>query len=221
MNNKTRILLADDHRLVRAGFRSLLEKIPFVGGVVEASDGHEALEKIKKYRPDVALIDVAMPRLNGLEIAARIHKEFPSTKVIILSMHANEEYVIEALRHKASGYLIKDAAVGELARALRAVTKGETYFSAQISRRAIESYLARSAGSHGPLERLTPRQREVVQLIAEGHNTKEIAFLLKVSVKTVEAHRTQLMHRLRIYDIPGLVRYAMRAGLVPVEGDRG
>lgn len=221
MKNKTRILLADDHRLVRAGFRSLLKKIPWVSSIVEAGDGHEALAQVRKHRPDVAFIDVGIPLLNGLEVAARIHREFPETKVIILSMHANEEYVIEALRHKVSGYLIKDAAGGELARAIRTVLKGETYFSPQISRRAIETYLARSEGSQGPLERLTPRQREVVQLVAEGHNTKEIAYLLKISVKTVEAHRTQLMHRLRIYDIPGLVRYAMRAGLVPVEGDRG
>lgn len=220
MKKKTRVLLADDHRLVRAGFRSLLEKIPFVGGVVEASDGHEALEKVRKHRPDVAFIDVAMPRLNGFEAVARIRKQFPNTKVIILSMHAHEEYVIRAFRAGACGYLVKDEAVGELGRAIRAVMKGETYFSPRIPRHAIESYLAGVRGDHEPLERLTPRQREVVQLIAEGHNTKEIAFLLKVSVKTVEAHRTQLMHRLRIYDVPGLMRYAMRTGLVPVEGGR-
>jgi DNA-binding NarL/FixJ family response regulator len=216
--NKTRILLADDHQLVRAGFRSLLKEIPSTQVVAEASDGREAIELVKKHRPDVVLMDVAMPHLNGLEAVARIRKEFPDTKVMILSMHANEEYVVQALRAGASGYLIKDAAVGELGQAIRAVMKGETYFSPQISKRAIENYLARIDGNHEPLEKLTPRQREVMQLIAEGNNTKEIAFFLKVSVKTVEAHRTQLMRRLRINDIPSLVRYAMRAGLVPGEG---
>ena len=221
MKKETCVLLADDHQLVRAGLRSLLEKIPFVDRIVEAGDGQEAIEKIGKHRPDIAFIDVGMPRLNGLQVAARVHKEFPNTKVIILSMHANEEYVIEALRHKASGYLVKNAAVDELTRAIRVVMKGETYFSPQISKRAIEKYLADSAGGHGPLERLTARQREVLQLIAEGHNTKEIAYLMKVSVKTVEAHRTQVMHRLGIFDIPGLVRRAMRAGLVPLEASPG
>jgi DNA-binding NarL/FixJ family response regulator len=214
---KTRVLLADDHCLVRAGFRSLLDKIPSVQVVAEASNGHEAMELVDKSRPDVVLMDVAMPRLNGLEAVAHIRKELPKTKMIILSMHANEEYVMQALRAGASGYLIKDAAVGELRRAIQAVMKGETYFSPHFSQHAIERYLARIDRKHGPLERLTPRQREVMQLIAEGNNTKEIAFLLKVSVKTIEAHRTQLMHRLRIYDIPGLVRCAMRAGLVPAE----
>jgi DNA-binding NarL/FixJ family response regulator len=216
--HKTRILLVDDHQLVRAGFRSLLTEIPSVQVVAEANDGYEALNQLGKYRPDLVLMDIAMPRLNGLEAVARASKEFPNTKVIVLSMHANEEYVVQALRAGASGYLIKDAAVGELARAIRAVMAGETYFSTRFSRRAIESYLVRIGGNRGPLEQLTPRQREIVQLIAEGNNTKEIAFLLRVSVKTIEAHRTQLMRRLGINNIPSLVRYAMRTGLVPAEG---
>lgn len=216
--NKTGILLADDHGLVRAGFRSLLKEIPSTQVVAEASDGRQALDMVKKHRPDVVLMDLSMPRLNGLEAVARIRKEFPDTKVLILSMHANEEYVIQALRAGAVGYLIKDAAVGELERSIRAVMKDGTYFSPQISKRVIENYLVRIDRNHEPLEKLTPRQREIMQLIAEGNNTKEIAFLLKVSVKTVEAHRTQLMRRLRIDDIPSLVRYAMRAGLVPGEG---
>jgi DNA-binding NarL/FixJ family response regulator len=215
---KTRVLLADDHQLVRAGFCSLLKRNRSVQVVAEASDGRETLDLIKKYEPDVVLMDIAMPRLNGLEAVARVRKEFPNTKVLILSMHSNEEYVIKALRAGASGYLVKDAAVGELGQAIRAVMKGETYFSSRFSKCAIESYLARIDGNHEPLERLTPRQREVMQLIAEGKNTKEIAFLLNVSVKTIEAHRTELMRRLRIDDIPSLVRYAMRAGLVPGEG---
>ncbi len=185
--------------------------------VAEASDGLEALEQVKKHRPDVVLLDIAMPHLNGLEAVARIRKESPNTKVVVLSMHANEEYVVQALRVGAVGYLVKDAAVRELGRAIRVVMKGGTYFGPQISRRVIEDYLGRMDRSPGPLEKLTPRQREVMQLIVEGHNTKEIAFRLAVSVKTVEAHRTQLMRRLKINDIPSLVRQAMRSGLVPSE----
>lgn len=214
---KTRVLLADDHALVRAGFRALLKETRLARIVAEARDGREALELVKQHRPDLVLMDIAMPRLNGLEALVRIRKEFPNTKVIILSMHESEEYVLQALRAGASGYLIKNAAVGELEQAIRAVMKGTPFFSPQISKQAIENYLARAAGIHEPLEKLTPRQREIMQLIAEGNNTKEVAFLLKLSVKTVEAHRTQLMRRLGINDIPSLVRYAMRAGLVPLE----
>ncbi len=162
-------------------------------------------------------MDLGMPCLNGLEATVRVRKEFPNTKVIILSMHENEEYVLQALRAGASGYLIKNAAVGELEQAIRAVIKGKIFLSPQISEQAIENYLARARGVHSPVEKLTPRQREIMQLIAEGNNTKEVAFLLKLSVKTVEAHRTQLMRRLGITDIPSLMRHAMRAGLVPSE----
>jgi DNA-binding NarL/FixJ family response regulator len=214
----TRVLLADDHVLVRAGIRSLLEKMSGIEVVAEAGDGYEALELTKKHFPNVVLMDIAIPGLNGLEALARATKEFPAVKVIILSMHANEEYVLRALRAGACGYLLKDAAVTELELALRAVTRGETYLSPRISKRVIGSYLER-LGNERPLrEELTPRQREIVQLIAEGKSTKEIAFLLKVSVKTVEAHRAQLMARLDIRDVAGLVRYAMRVGLVPPEG---
>lgn len=215
--NKTRILLADDHQLVRAGFRSLLKKILSVQVVGEARDGCEALEMLRKQRPDVVLIDIAMPRMNGLEALARARKSFPDAKIIVLSMHANEEYVMQALRSGASGYLIKDAAVGELGRAIRAVMKGGTYFGSRISKRAIENYLARIDANHGPSEKLTSRQREILQLIAEGNSTKEIAFSLGLSGKTVDAHRAQLMKKLSIHDLPGLVRYAMRVGLVPSE----
>jgi DNA-binding NarL/FixJ family response regulator len=214
---KTRVLLADDHGLVRAGFRSLLEKIPSVEVVGEARDGREALALLENHRPDVVLMDIAMPSLNGLEAVARARKEFSNTKVIILSMHTNEEYVVQALRAGASGYVIKDAAVAELGLAIQAVTSGGTYLSPRISKVMIETYLDRVGDECAPLERLTPRQREIVQLIAEGNSTKEIAFLLNVSVKTVETHRGQVMDKLGIHDIPGLVRYAIRAGLVPPE----
>ncbi len=217
MNKKIRIVLADDHQLVRAGFRSLLRKIPSVQVVAEAKDGHEALELVKKHRPDLVLIDVAMPRLNGLEAVARFRAKFPETKAVMLSMHGHEEYVCQALRVGAAGYLIKDAAVDDLKRAIGAVMKGGTYFSPQIPKRVMDNCLQRIGENDESLEKLTSRQREVMQLIAEGKNTKEIASLLNLSTKTIEAHRTRLMGRLGINDIPSLVRRAMRHGLVPSE----
>jgi DNA-binding NarL/FixJ family response regulator len=215
--NMARILLADDHTLLRAGIRSLLEKMPGVEVVGEAADGREALNLVKTHLPNVVLMDIAMAGLNGLEATARIVRDHPNVRVIILSMHANEEYVLQTLRAGASGYLLKDAATAELELAIQAVARGDTYLSPAISRRVIEDYLGRTSGEKGPLEQLTPRQREILQLVAEGRSTKEIAFVLSLSVKTVETHRTQLMDRLGIHDVPGLVRHAMRMGLVPPE----
>jgi DNA-binding NarL/FixJ family response regulator len=212
-----RIMLVDDHRLVRAGIRALLEKTPRGKVIGEAADGREAFTLIEKQRPDIVLIDIAMPGLNGLDAVDRIKKEWPETKVIILSMHANEEYVVRALRSDVSGYLIKDAAVDELEDAIRTVTQGEVYFSRRISKRVIRDYLTNTDAMRGPLEQLSSRQREVLQLIGEGKNTKEIADILQVSVKTIEAHRLQLMQRLEIHDIPGLVKFAIRTGLVSAE----
>jgi DNA-binding NarL/FixJ family response regulator len=212
--SEIRVLLADDHVLVRAGIRSLLEKIPSVKVVDEANDGREALNLVQTHSPNVVLMDIAMAGLNGLEAAARITKEFPAVKIIILSMHSNEEYVLQALRAGATGYLLKDAATAELRLALQAVTRGETYLSPAISTHVIKTCLDRTGEKQGPLEGLTPRQREILQMIAEGKTTKEIAFLLNLSVKTVETHRAQLMDRLAIHDVPGLVRYAMRVGLI-------
>ncbi len=214
---RIRVILADDHTLVRAGIRSLLEKMPAVDVVAEAGTGCEAIEMIKRHSPDVVFMDVAMPEMNGLGAIARITKDHSGVKVIVLSMHANEEYVLQALRFGAAGYLVKDGAIAELALALEAVSRGETFLSPRISKRVIDSYLARMANQPAPLEELTPRQREIVQHIAEGKSTKEISFALGISVKTVEAHRTQLMNKLDIHDVPGLVRYAMRVGLVPPE----
>jgi DNA-binding NarL/FixJ family response regulator len=212
-----RILLADDHSLVRAGIRSLLEKISGIEVVGEASNGRECLELIKTQLPDLVLMDIAMKDLGGLEALPRITKNFPNVKVIILSAHANEEYVIRALRSGACGYMLKDAATLELELAIRAVGQGKTYLTPSISRTVIDSYLERVGGESSPIEQLTARQREILQMIAEGKNTKEIAGVLDISVKTVEAHRLQLMARLNIHDIPGLVRYAIRSGLVSPE----
>jgi DNA-binding NarL/FixJ family response regulator len=212
-----RILLADDHSLVRAGIRSLLEKISGIEVVGEASNGRECLELIKMQLPDLVLMDIAMKDLGGLEALPRITKNFPNVKVIILSAHANEEYVIRALRSGACGYMLKDAATLELELAIRAVGQGKTYLTPSISRTVIDSYLERVGGESSPIEQLTARQREILQMIAEGKNTKEIAGVLDISVKTVEAHRLQLMARLNIHDIPGLVRYAIRSGLVSPE----
>jgi len=210
-------MLADDQQLVRAGFRALLKKIPAVEVVAEAADGREALVLFKKHRPDIVFIDIAMPKLNGLEAIARMTKDFPNARVIVLSVYANQEYVMQAIRAGARGYLTKEDAVSELKAAIKGVTEGELYLSPHISKYVTHRDLEKVGVRYDPLAKLTTRQREILQLIAEGNNTKEIAFLLKVSVKTVEAHRTQLMQRLGINDIPSLVRQAMRSGLVPPE----
>lgn len=209
-----RVLIADDHTLVRAGIRALLEKLPGVQVVAEASDGREALRLVKTHQPDVVLMDIAMRGLNGLEATERTVKEFPKIKVLILSMHTSEEYVWQALNAGAVGYLLKGSDLDELAFAIKAVTRGGTYLSPPISKQVISDYVRRVGGEKSLLERLTPRQREVLQLIAEGATTKDIAKTLGVSVKTVETHRTQLMERLDIHDVAGLVHYAIKTGLV-------
>lgn len=214
MMKPIRVLLADDHALVRAGIRALLAALPGIEVVAETGDGREALEVIRTHRPDVVMMDIAMPGLNGLEAAARVAKDFPNVRVIILSMHANEEYVWQALRAGAGGYLLKDAAPAELDLAVKAVARGESYLSPAVSKQVVGDYIRRVGGDASSVEQLTPRQREILQLIAEGRSTKEIAHLLNISVKTVETHRVQLMERLNIHDVAGLVRYAIRVGLV-------
>jgi len=210
-----RVLLADDHQLVRAGICSLLEKIPGVEVVGEASNGREALELVRSELPDLVLMDIAMPVLGGIETLSRITKKFPRTRVVILSAYATEDYVSRAFHAGAAGYLLKYAATVELETAIRLVAQDKTYLSPAISRIIINGYLERGVESElNPLARLTDRQREILHRIAEGETTKEIASSLGVSVKTVEAHRLQLMARLDIHDVPGLVRYAIRNGLV-------
>lgn len=212
-----RVLLADNHTLVRAGLRAILQNIEGIQVVAEAGDGREALRLIAAHQPDVVLMDVAMPEMNGLEATARVVKEFPNVRVIILSMHANEEYVLQALRTGAAGYVLKDSGVSELELALRAIAKGETYLSPAVSKHVVADYVRRVGSESSSLEQLTPRQREILQLLVEGRTTKEIAKLLYISVKTVETHRAQLMERLGIHDVAGLVRYAIRMGLVTPE----
>jgi DNA-binding NarL/FixJ family response regulator len=208
------VILADDHRLVRSGIRSLLESIRGVTVVGETGDGREALELIGKHRPDIALLDVTMPGLNGLEVTARVEGVSPTTRVVILTMHAGETYVAQALRAGAAGFLLKDSAVYELEAALESVSDGGTYLSPAVSKKVVTSFLRGEGPPADPLESLTARQREVLQMIAEGRSTKEIAADLGLSVKTVETHRAQIMERLDIHDVAGLVRFAIRAGLV-------
>lgn len=212
-----RILIADDHTLVRAGFRSLLEKLPDCAVVAEVGDGREALRLAAQLQPDVVLMDVKMPTLNGLEATARISRDYPNVRVVLLSMYTNEEYVLQALRAGAVGYLLKDAATAELQLAIQAAVRGEMYLSPSISKRVLQDYIQLVGSGGGMLDALTPRQREVLQLIAEGRTMKEIAQSLQISVKTAESHRTQLMERLDIHDVTGLVRFAIRAGLVTPE----
>lgn len=209
-----RVLLADDHALVRAGIRALLESMDGVTVVAEAGNGSEVLELARAHRPDIVLLDISMPGLGGLEASVQLKQELPEVRVVMLSMHANEEYVLQALRAGAAGYMLKDSATGELELALKAVMQGETYLSPPISKQVVEGYVQRVGSEQPAADNLTPRQRQVLQLIAEGHSTKEIAYRLELSVKTVETHRAQLMERLHIRDIAGLVKYAIRNGIV-------
>jgi DNA-binding NarL/FixJ family response regulator len=216
-----RVLLADDHALVRAGIRVLLESLEGIQVLAEADDGREALKLVEIHRPDLVMMDIAMSGLNGLEATKRISRDYPETRIIILSMHANEEYVLQSLRAGASGYLLKDAGTAELEIAIKAVANGETYLSPPVSKHVISDYVRRVSGREqqgsSRLDRLTLRQREILQLIAEGQTTQEIARMLNIGVKTVETHRMQLMERLDIHDVAGLVRYAIRVGLISVD----
>jgi DNA-binding NarL/FixJ family response regulator len=218
MNNpdkSIRVVLADDHPIVRAGIRAELEKLPGVVVAGEASDGREALDLIRALQPKVAFMDISMKSMNGIEATARITKEFPNVRVIILSVHQNEEYFWQALKAGASGYLLKKAAIAELSTALERVAGGEIYLTAEMSNRLVKKLpLQQIAHQKSPLEKLTARQREILQLIAEGQTTKAIGMILKVSPKTVEYHRAKLMERLNIFDIPGLVRFALQSGLI-------
>lgn len=214
-----RVILADDHALVRAGLRALLERLDGVEVVAEADDGRVAVALARQHRPDVVCMDIGMPGLNGVDATAQLGQQCPDVRVLILSMHKNEEYVSHALQAGAAGYLLKDAAPAELDVALQAVARGDVYLSPAVSHHVVSGYVQRvRAPAGGPLvSRLTQRQREVLQLIAEGRTTKQIAATLHLSPKTVETHRRQVMERLAVHDVAGLVRYAVRVGLVSAD----
>ena len=218
MSGPLTLILADDHALVRAGIRTLLEKLEGVKILAEAGDGRATLALVEQHQPNVVIMDISMPGLNGLDTTARIVKEKPKTKVLILSMHTGEDYVLQALRAGATGYLLKDAATVELGVALAAVRRGETYLSPTISKEVLARHRLQSTDPKADsVKVLTPRMREIVQLIAEGRSTKEIAFLLNLSVKTIETHRMHLMARLDLHDVAGVVRYALRTGLISAD----
>ncbi len=219
-----RVLLIDDHELVRSGIKALLEKSEDIRVVGEAGEGHEALECIKETNPDVVLLDISLPGLNGLEVAAKARKDSPRLRIVFLSMHSNEEYVLQALKIGASGYVLKQSSTRELEFAVRSAKKGETFLSPAISNTVVSDYMARLRGGNvrkpgvNPYEVLTSRQREILQLIAEGFSSKEIAQKLGLSINTIEVHRANLMDRLNIHDIAGLVRYAIQTGIIEVKG---
>ena len=210
-----RVLLADDHELVRAGIRSLLKDLDGIEVVGEASDGREALALAEALGPDIVLMDILMPEMNGLDATARLVTLFPRMRVIILSMNANEEYVLQAMRAGASGYLLKNSGPVEMEQALREVARGQKHIMAAVAGHLVAGLLAGSQATS--VERLTTRQREVLQLVAEGNTSKKIAKKLGIGVKTADTHRSELMLALGIHDIAGLVRYAIRMGVISAE----
>ena len=213
-----RVVLADDHNLMRQGIRALLERADDIQIVGEADNGHDAVDLVERLKPDVLLIDITMPRMNGLEATERIRLRRLGTRVLILSMSADEMVVRQALRNGAHGYLIKQSAVDELLLALRAVNQGEIYLSPVVSSSIVSDLLALPVGATPVgLARLTSREREVLQLIAEGSTSREIGELLTVSVKTVEKHRSSLMAKLSVHDVAGLTRLAIKYGIVSAD----
>lgn len=212
--NPCKIVLADDHNLVRAGLRTLLDALACCQVVGEAANGEALVAQVEALRPDLVLTDITMPGVNGLEATSQIMKRWPLTKVIILTMYEDEEYVTLALSHGAVGYLLKDSAPSELETAIQTVMKGQVYLSPLVSSKLIGTY-AQQLRSDKKLEpTLSPRQREVLQLIAQGQSTKDIARLLSLSVKTIETHRSRMMQQLDIHEVTGLVRYAIKNGLI-------
>jgi DNA-binding NarL/FixJ family response regulator len=211
-----RVLLADDHQLVRAGFHALINTLSGFEVVAEAGDGREALQMMEKFQPDIALLDLIMPELDGLGATAQVATVSPNTRVIILSMNAGADSVLRAMRAGAVGYLLKDVSPTELELALRSVARNQTYLCAGASQHVITGYI-QSTDTSDPLDQLTTRQREVLQLIAQGCTTKEVARKLQISVKTAETHRSMLMQELGIHDLAGLVRFAIRTGLISAD----
>lgn len=215
--DKIRILIADDHTILREGIRSLLEAEADFQVVGEAEDGHAVLKMVDELRPHVVLMDIAMPLLNGLEATRQIKRHHPKVKVLVLSMHENEEYIRQVLACGAMGYILKDAAARDLIQAIRAVYQGEAVLSPAITRLVIEDYLRwgdLQVQNHA--DGLSPREREVLQLIAEGYTNKQIAEILCIAVKTVQAHRTNIMSKLDLHDRSELIKYAIRKKIIEI-----
>ena len=214
-----RVIIADDHHLVRQGIHSLLEKAADIEVIAEAEDGQQALELVEKNAPDVLVMDISMPRLNGMQAAERVRSMHLPTQIVMLSMHSDDLMVKQALRHGARGYLLKSSVTEELLLAIRAASKGETYLSPAISKTILDDYLMHPSDKDelSPVDRLSPREREVLQLIAEGKTNSAIAQLMKISVKTVEKHRASLMAKLKVHDMVALVRIAIKHGLVSLD----
>ncbi len=211
-----RILLADDHNVMRRGLRFLLERQPHFAVVAEASDGRQAVEQARATKPDVVILDIAMPNLSGTEAAQRIHALLPETAIIILSMHSDEGYVLRALKAGAKGYLLKDAAEDAMIEAINTVTEGKAFFSPEISKMLAEEYVreVKRRGVEDSYELLSPREREILQLLAEGKSNKDIAELLNLSLYTVETHRRNLHEKLNLRGLPELILYAVRKGVI-------
>ena len=212
----TRVLLVDDHALVRAGIRALIDMLDGVEVVAEAGNGREALQQVEKFAPDLVLLDLTMPEMSGFEVLEQIVRRSPQVRVIILTMHEAREYAIQAMSLGAAGFIPKSAAANELKQGIESVMRGETYTSKETPHEVQPPILGESRAKR-LLEKLTPRQREILVLIAEGQTTKQIARSLNISVKTVESHRAQLMERLDIRDVAGLVRFSIRTGLVSMD----
>ncbi len=214
--DKIRLLLADDHTLLREGLRSLIESEPDLTVIAEAEDGRSAVKLARDLCPDVVVMDIAMPLLNGLEATRQILHDFPQVKVLILTMHENEEYIRQVLASGAMGYILKDAAAHELLDAIHAVQRGEPVLSPAITRLVIENYLRWGDMQQDNVDSLSPREREVLQLIAEGNTNKQIAEILSISVKTVETHRTNLMSKLDLHDRADLIKYAIQRKIIDI-----
>jgi DNA-binding NarL/FixJ family response regulator len=213
-----RALLVDDHAIMRAALRCWFSDLPDIEVVGEAADGREAIEQVALLQPDLVIMDITMPNLSGIEATRIIRQQHPQVRVLILSMHMTEDYVVPALRAGATGYVHKGSPPRELELAIEAVASGQLFLSQGLSRPAVGAFLSQTGEEASGLEQLTSRQREILQLIAEGHSSKQIAQILDSSVKTVEAHRANIMERLDIHNLPGLVRYAIRCGLISLEG---
>jgi two-component system response regulator NreC len=211
-----RILVADDHTIIRSGLRMLLERQPGFEVVGEAADGRQAVELARGLRPDVAMLDIAMPNLNGIEAARQICAELPKIRIVILSVHSDEAYVLKALKAGARGYLLKDSAESDIISAVRLVGAGKAFFSPEISRMLVEDYVRQlqHRGMDDSYELLTTREREILQLLAEGRSNKDIAAMLNVSVYTVETHRSHILQKLNLHSLPELILYAIRKGVI-------